>query len=207
MVSFAARGAGRLRTFFALALVVCASLLGGCATQYVDGAVKDVPDSQFARPAQPQPVQVIVEFQTNGKPNARATEFVKPMVLDRIKASGLFRDVQDKPNGGGLMSVTINNVALLDEAYRKGFLTGLTFGAAGNTVTDGYECTVTYTRAGQATPLVKTAKHAIHTAMGSAGAVPGGVKVGSVTEAVQMMTRQIVGTALKELSDDPAFAK
>lgn len=206
MSSIARRGARLLRTLFLILFAVSAALLAGCATHYVDGTVKDIPDAQFARPAQPQPVQLVVEFQTNGKPNARATDVVKPMVTERVKASGLFGAISDHPGAGATLNVTINNVAMLDEAMRKGFLTGLTLGIAGSTVTDGYECTVTYERAGSA-PLVKKAKHAIYTSMGSTSDVPGGVKVGSIGEGVQIMVRQIVGVALKELSDDPAFGK
>ncbi|MEJ6020844.1 hypothetical protein [Ramlibacter sp. PS4R-6] len=203
-MSFIASRASFVRPFLIACAAAAALLLSGCATSYLDGAVKDVPDSQFAKPAQLQPVQVVVEFQTNGKPNARATDFVKPMVMERIKASGLFSDVQDKPNGGALLSVQINNVALIDDAYKKGFLTGLTFGIKGSTVTDGYVCTVSYSR-GQSAAIVKTSKHAIHTSMGSGGDVPGGVKAASTAEAVTIMVRQIVGVALKDLSDDPAF--
>lgn len=206
MASTAPLGARLLRPLFLVFFAVSTALLGGCATHYVDGTVKDIPDAQFARPAQPQPVQLVVEFQTNGKPNARAADFVKPMVTERVKASGLFGAISDKPGAGATLNVTINNVAMLDEAMRKGFLTGLTLGVAGSTVTDGYECTVSYSRAG-APPLVKKAKHAIYTSMGSASDVPGGVKVGSIGEAVQIMVRQVVGVALKELSDDPAFGK
>ena len=206
MASTAARAARFLRTVFLILSAMTAALLAGCATHYVDGTVKDIPDAQFARPAQPQPVQIVFEFQTNGQPNPRATDFVKPMVTERVKASGLFGAISDQPGAGATLNVTINNVAMLDEAVRKGFLTGLTLGIAGSTVTDGYECTVTYERAGSA-PLVKKAKHAIYTSMGSASDVPGGVKVGSVGEGVRIMVRQIVGVALKELSDDPAFGK
>lgn len=72
-------------------------------------------------------------------------------------------------------------------------------------VTDGYTCTITYAPPGQATPITKTSKHAIHTAMGSAGGPPNGVKANSLQEAVRIMVRQIVGVALNEVSHDAAF--
>jgi hypothetical protein len=198
---------GRVVRTFAWALVAaCVTFLSGCATAYVDGSVKDIPDAQFAKPAQPEAVQVIVEFQTKGAPNARATELVKPMVLERIKATGLFADVQDKPNGGGLLSVRINNIALTDDAAKQGFMTGLTFGLKGSSVVDGYECTVSYTKRGQSAPIVKTAKHAIHTSLGAGQQPPpGAVQAPSLDGAVRIVIRQIVGAAMKELSDDPAF--
>ena len=195
-----------VRLFLRAAFV--AGLLGltGCATQYLDGAVKDVVPGEFVRPAQPKPVQVVFEFQTNGTANARATEHVKPLVMDSIKSSALFSEAQDKPvAGGAMLSLKINNVALMDDAFKKGFMTGLTFGIAGSTVTDGYLCTVSYLPPGAAAPIVKTSKHAIHTAMGSSGAPPNGVKTNSIDEAVRTMVRQITGVALKDLSQDPTF--
>jgi hypothetical protein len=195
-----------IRVFARVAFVAAAVLLTGCATQYVDGAVKETPATAYARPAQPHPVQVVFEFQTNGKANARATEHVKPMVMDNVKTTGLFSAVGDTPApNAGTLSVTINNVALTDDAYRKGFMTGLTFGLAGNVVTDGYVCTVTYLAPGETKPVVKTSKHAIHTAVGSAGAPPGGIKANGIEDAVRTMVRQIMGVTLGDLSHDPAF--
>ena len=195
-----------VRLFLRAAFVAGLLALTGCATHYLDGAVKDVPAGEFARPAQPKPVQVVIEFQTNGTPNARATEHVKPMVMDSIKSTALFSDAQDKPvAGGGLLSVKINNVALTDDAFKKGFMTGLTLGAAGSTVTDGYLCTVSYMAPGATAPVVKTSKHAIHTALGSSGAPPNGIKVDKIDDAVRTMVRQITGVALRDLSRDPAF--
>lgn len=195
-----------VRLFVRAACVAGLLSLGGCATQYLDGAVKDVAADEFVRPAHPKPVQVVFEFQTNGTPNARATEYVKPLVMDSIKSSALFSDSQDTPvAGGAVLSLKINNVALLDDALKKGFMTGLTFGIAGSTVTDGYLCTVSYSPPGALAPIVKTSKHAIHTAMGSSGSPPNGVKANNVDEAVRIMVRQITGVALKDLSLDSAF--
>jgi hypothetical protein len=190
--------------------LACASLallaMTGCATHYVDGAVKNVAADEFTRPAAPKPVQVVVEFQTKGAANARATEMVKPMVIESVRSANLFADVQDKPvAGAGVLSVQINNVALTDDAYAKGFMTGLTFGLAGSTVTDGYLCTVSYIKPGSSTPVVKTSKHAIHTALGASGVPANGVKANSIDEAVRTMVRQIVALALKDLSKDASF--
>lgn len=195
-----------LRAFLRALTLAFAVALAGCATPYLDGAVKEVPPSQFVKPAQPAPVQVVVEFQTKGAANARATDHVKPWVMEDLKASGLFASVSDKPaSGAGVLSVTINNIVLTDDAYSKGFMTGLTFGLAGSTVTDGYLCTVRYLPTNGGAAIVKTSKHAIHTALGSSGAPPGGVKAKSLDDAVRTMVRQILGIALNDLSRDPAF--
>jgi hypothetical protein len=157
-----------VRSFLRAACAATLVALSGCATHYLDGAVKEIASAEFTRPAQPKPVQLVVEFQTNGTANPRATERVAPMVLERVKSTGIFSEVHDKPvAGANVLNVKINNVALLDDAFKKGFMTGLTFGIAGSTVTDGYVCTVSYSSPAQPTAIIKTSKHAIHTAMGN----------------------------------------
>lgn len=188
------------------AAVVGTTLVTGCASFYVDTATKDVAASEYKLPAQPKPVQVMFEFQTKGTANAAATGMLKDQVLQQIKQSGLFSDVKATPaEGGALLSVALNNIPLTDDAFSKGFVTGLTFGAAGSQVTDGYVCTLSYSDGPAATPVVKTARHAIHTVLGSGSAPANAVKSEGVEAAVRTMTRQIVGNALRDLSADPSF--
>lgn len=195
-----------LRRCCAALTMGAAALLTGCATHFVDGTLKEVPPTAFARPAQPAPVQLVTEFQTKGVANARATDAVKKMVSDAVIASGMFGQVSETPAPqAGMLSVTLNNVPLTDDAYGKGFVAGLTFGAAGQTVTDGYLCTVSYLPSGVASPIVKTVRHAIHTNVGAHAAPANAYKVASIQEAVQLMVKQAVNAALNELSHDPAF--
>ena len=107
---------------------------------------------------------------------------------------------------GALLTATVNNVPLSDDAASKGFVAGLTFGIAGQTVGDGYECTLRYTpgRSG-ATPLEQKSKHVIYTNIGAAGPPAGAQKVASVEEAVTTMLRQLISRTLNPLSQDPAF--
>lgn len=187
-------------------ILLLSLLLSGCASFYVDTATRDVPPSDMKKVAQPGPVQVLFEFQTKGVQNARATDHLRTQVFDQIKASGLFSAVDDKPvANGALLSLKLNNVPLSDDAFSKGFVTGLTFGLAGNQVSDGYICTVEYLGPAQRSPIVKTARHAIHTVIGAKDAPANGIKAESIEEAVRTMTRQIIGTALKDLSFDPNF--
>lgn len=194
------------RVFRVMAAVLCSALLTGCASFYVDTSTPDVPPSEFKKPGTPRPVQLLFQFQTKGTVNEIATKQLKDRVADHVRASGLFASVSDQPaEGGALLSVTLNNVPLTDNAFTKGFVTGLTFGLAGSTVSDGYVCTVSYSaKPGQAA-LVKQARHAIHTGMGAGSAPSQAIKANSAEEAVNTMTRQVVSRALKELSDDNAF--
>ncbi len=188
-----------------------AALLGllsltGCASFYVDTATKEVAAEAYRKPAAPRPVQLVFEFQTKGVANARATEYLSAQVKDQIKGSGLFAEVADKPvEGGALLSVVLNNVPLTDDAFGKGFVTGLTFGLAGSQVSDGYVCTLKYLAQPQATAISKTTRHAIHTVMGAKDAPANGTKMDSLEQAVRTMTRQVVSASLDELSRDPEF--
>jgi hypothetical protein len=194
------------RTHLTLALLILVTtLLPGCATMYVDNSLKDVSASEYQHPKSAQPAQLLFAFQTKGAANARATQFLKDQVTTTVRESGLFSSVSTDPvAGGALLSVTIDNVPVTDNAFAKGFATGLTFGLAGNVVTDGYVCTVDYAGTG-GTKITKSARHAIHTTVGAKGAPPNATKAKSPDEAVKTMARQIVGNALKDLSTDPQF--
>jgi len=154
--------------------------------------------------AQPKPVQLVFEFQTKGAPNARATDLLKEAVIKQVKESGLFSSIEAAPTEA-MLNITLNNVPLTEDAASKGFVTGLTFGLAGSAVTDGYICTVTYLPAGQAKPIVKTAKHAIHTTLGNANPPAGAQKSTNVEEAVRTMAQEVLSNALKDLSFDESF--
>ena len=57
-------------------LAVCLAL-GGCGTFYVDDTLKEVTGADKVAVAQPQPVQMLFEFQTKGVRNGSATDYVK----------------------------------------------------------------------------------------------------------------------------------
>lgn len=192
---------------FALAAAMLGLLsLTGCASFYVDTATKEVPVAAYQKPASPKPVQVVFEFQTKGAANARATRYLSDQVIEQIRGSGLFSEVLETPvEGGALLNVVLNNVPMTDDAFGKGFVTGLTFGLAGSQVSDGYVCTMSYLPQAQAPAISKTTRHAIHTLLGAKGAPENGTKMDSLDLAVRTMTRQIVSASLDELSRDPAF--
>jgi len=187
-------------------LLATTALLGGCASAYLDGATKEIPAAQFKKPANPAPVQVLFDFQTKGVANAQATALLRDRVLAQVKSSGLFSEVGANavPNGA-VLSVTINNVPMSDDAFSKGFVTGLTFGLAGSQVSDGYICTATYRSSNDAAPLTKQARHAIHTTMGAAATPGNATKMPDHKEAAFQMTTQVVSNLLNDLSQDANF--
>lgn len=179
------------------------ALATGCASHYVDTGLKDV---ALRKPTNPKPVQLVFEFQSKGVANARATELLKAQVTDVTTKSGLFSSVSAEPvPGGALLSVTLNNVPVGDDGVSKGFVTGLTFGAVGNVVTDGYVCSATYRPGGGGPKTSVEVRHAIHTVLGAKGAPPDAVAAASLDEAVTTMTRQAVLNALDRLSIDSQF--
>jgi hypothetical protein len=182
------------------------ALSSGCMTVYVDTATKEVPVTQFKKPAVLQDAQVLFEFQTKGAKNDRATTLLKEKVLSQVKASGLFSNVVESSVGSGaVVSIVLNNVPLTDNAFSKGFVTGLTFGLAGSQVTDGYICTAKYLPPNGGAAINAEARHAIHSTMGASGAPSNAIKAESLTEAVFSMTKQIVSNVLFNLSTAPTF--
>jgi hypothetical protein len=191
-----------------VALFAIGATQSGCATFYVDSALKDVPAADFAHPSSPQPVQVLYSFQTKGTANARATDYTRKRVMDTLTASGVFSSVTTDPvPSGALLSITINNVPLTDDAFAKGFVTGFTFGLVGSEVGDGYVCTLDYQSSLSAPKISKRVRHAIRATMGAHAAPHDVVKASSIDEALTIMTRQAVGNALKDLAGDPSFGR
>ncbi len=194
------------RALGVLALTALAVFTTGCANFYVDSNIKDMSPEQVRKVASPQSAQLIFEFQTKGTANARATQELKTQVTDIVKKSGMFSSVSEGPApGGAVVSIVINNIVLTDDVYSKGFITGMTFGLAGSTVTDGYVCTVSYLGAGSSQKVSKEVRHAIHTSLGASGTPPTGIKAAGIKEAVETMVRQIVSNGLDALAADSSF--
>lgn len=190
-------------------LMLAASIvlsLSGCAAFYVDTALPDLKSEQVKKPENPKPVQLLFEFQTKSATNARATEHLKKQVTELVQKSGQFSLVSDTPvPNGAMLSIIVNNVPLTDNAFGKGFATGLTFGLAGNQVTDGYVCVAEY-MSGPGNPKVtKTVRHAIHTVIGAKEAPANAEKSETITDAVNKMMRQIINNALNDIGSDPSF--
>lgn len=197
------RSTTALRALVVMGALAASAFMTGCASMYVDTATKEVPVSEMKKPAQVKPTQVVFEFQTKGAPNAAATNLLKEGVLAQVNESGLFAPASGP--GAAMLTISLNNIPLTKDAASQGFVTGLTFGLAGSAVTDGYVCTVSYLPAGQSAPIVKTARHAIHTTLGSGSPPAGAGKPVDPTTAVKTMTRDVISNALRDLSLDPSF--
>src|ERR1041385_7508144 len=163
--------------------VALTASLSGCISMnsYIDPALPTVRAEDLRASKTPQPVQVLFEF----------------------RSKALFSNVTEAPVAGGrTLTLVIDNIPVTEDAASKGFATGLTLGLAGNTVTDGYVCTATYTTPGAA-PKKSQVKHALHTTMGNTEG-PKGVTPMKMDEALPIVVKQLPLTALQGLRKDRA---
>jgi hypothetical protein len=188
---------------YVLALVSCIALSGCLSTKmYVDPVLPIVTKGEIVVSPQPKPVQLLFEFRTKGVANAKGTAEIRPRMAAVAAESGLFANVSQTPVEGGILTMTIDNIVLTDNATSKGFGTGLTLGLAGSIVTDGYVCTASYTSNGVTTEA--EIKHAIHTTIGNHSGPPG-LTAMEPQAAVNQAMDQIAWNLLKQLSDKHAF--
>ncbi|MBR7620206.1 hypothetical protein JKL49_12485 [Phenylobacterium sp. 20VBR1] len=198
--------ARRVRGVFA-AFVLGVGLMAGTAAfaaSYIDTSLPDLTPEQLVKVAQPKPVQLLFEFQTKGATNQRATTQIKAWVVDTAQKSGLFSAVGDAPTDG-LLTITINNLPAPAGTASQGFVTGLTFGLKGTTVTDHYDCVIEYTPAPGAPKISRTLHHSIITTLGATSPPENAVKAKNIMAAVETMVRQVVAHGLNDLGADPAF--
>jgi hypothetical protein len=191
-----------------LAVVAATLVLSACISpkSYVDPALGNVVVTSLPKPSKPAPVQLLVEFQTKGSPNARATETVRPKVLEQVNQSGLFSQASYQPvTPSRTLSMVFNNMPLTDNVGAKGFGVGLTFGLVGTMVTDGYVCNITLSEPGKQ-PITKEVKHALHTTVGNADGVKG-VSPMAPVDAFNLVLQQLVAAGLKQIAEDAAFTK
>ena len=196
---------GRVR---AAAMLVALLMLPACTgTQYLDNSIGELTPAEKVSVADPQPVQVLYEFQTKGVANGQATDYTKEMVADTIKSSGLFSQVSTDPvPNGALLHIVINNVPL-DDAFAKGFVTGLTLGLAGSTVGDGYVCNAEYLPAPKTPEIDANIRDAIYTSIGATNGPQNATQMPDIKTAVQTMVHRVVSHMLNDLAKDPKFAQ
>lgn len=195
---------------FVAAMTLMAAGAAGAAEYIYDG-LPDLKPEDRTVVARPQPVQLLFQFKSRGAPNARGTKYLKDEVVETVKTSGLFSEVDDGPTANGaVLSIEIDNVAPttdIRDAEAKGFTTGLTLFVAGNNVVDHYACKVSYVAGPTAPTIDRSAEHAMITQIGLINKAPEhAVKVGSMKDAISVMTRQIISNPLNDLAKDPGFA-
>lgn len=143
-------------------------------------------------------VALDVTFTTNGKPNARATEWVRKQVAERIAAHGAARVAASPADPvAATLRIHMDNIADTGAAWGKGFKTGFTLGIAGSSVEDGYQFDVTAERAGKPA-IQKSYRHLITSVIGGAENPPGLVQL-TPAQAVSTVVDDLVVTMLRDL--------
>jgi hypothetical protein len=204
-------GFGATRGKRAAAIVLCLTLLSGCSTYYVEDTLHDLAANEKVEVANAEPVQLLFAFQEKGVIDAQATDLIKSEVQRAVHDSGLFSYMTDDPvPNGALLRIVINDVPLTDDprsAYNKGLVTGATLGLVGNTVGDGFICTIDYLPSANSQKIARSMRDAIYMSLGMTTTAPQHVRqVSSLDEANKMLVRQLVSNTLNELAKDKGFS-
>ena len=152
------------------ALLVLIGTTTGCLSvrAYVDPQLPRVGYSDLLARRESRPVVLTVEFHRNGEPATLGASTAREAVRAVVEKSTLFSSLLDKPRDDvDRLEIVLDNVADLGGAAGKGALTGVTFGAKGSQVTDGYVLTATFRPTGKPA-VTKVYRHAIHSTIGNA---------------------------------------
>ncbi|MBU6396497.1 MAG: hypothetical protein KGQ75_18165 [Sphingomonadales bacterium] len=208
-------GRHRTKLLQLVALAVMLSTLPQAAQAmkfYVANALGEVKPKEKVTPAKPQPVQVIFEFQRDGKPNAKATKVVTPWAMEDLKGTGAFSEVTDAPTANGaIISIKFNNLVIkeeLDKAKKQAFGAGLGFGLFGGVLAvDHYLVSIDYVPATGAAPIHTEVKHELYSKYGKKDVEVPGTEYKTADEAVKVLVRQALARGVNNIVADPAFPR
>ena len=158
----------------AIVVVILTSLTGCLSIRpYVDPQLPKVGYGDLLARPSPRPVALTTTFYRNGQPASLGASTVKDAVRAVVEKSKLFASVTDTPRDDvDRLEIALDNVGDVGDAAGQGALTGLSFGAAGSKVTDGYVFTAAFRAVGK-DKVIKVYRHAIHTTIGNAEGPPG----------------------------------
>lgn len=174
--------------------------LSGCISvkSYVDPKYGDISFTNVSF-AQETSFNLTTEFTMKGNVNKRGSkEFAK--VAEKIFSKA---GIMNTPEGT-VLKITCNNLGDIGQATAKGFATGLTFGLAGTTVTDGYEFVFELKNDSDST--VKTYKHALHSTIGNAGAPIENVDAVTPLAGFEAIFEDVLLSFLKDMNEDKKVA-
>jgi len=185
-----------MRNIFTLLAVTL--VLSGCISpkSYVNPEFGGTSYNDIKTVAKKHDAKIEVEFQRNGEPLSGVNQEVKNHVERTLRATGVINPVLD--NSEVSLKVTVNNIADVAEARVKGFGTGLTFGAAGSTVSDYYEVTIIYISQ-NGIEHVKNYKHELVTTIGNASAPFNGVLPTTIADGFGTIVEQVMLNFIKEM--------
>jgi hypothetical protein len=176
-------------------------LASGCisARSYVDPTFPSVPKvtaASLRKSDAPPLVDLQVAFLSNGTPNARGAEFARKRMAGRLDASGVVRVAPSSGGGAYTLRVTMENLGDTNTAFSRGFVTGLTFGLSGSSVTEFYVFDAALEQPGRA-PVKLSLKHTI-TSVTESGEVPAGQQAMRLEDAILRVLDELVDTMLRD---------
>lgn len=188
-----------------MVLVLCvlavALVMQGCITtkSYVDPAFPKVGLSEVkSLEGAAQPLVLDFQFLRNGTAMPKITQAVRPNVETILADTGYFAPIlTSKEASEQQLTIKLDNVGDIKEAKNKGFATGLTFGLAGNTVTDGYIFSASFLKTGK-NPFEKTYNHAIVSTVGNAKGPEGQTPL-KTTEAFDVVLQELLLNLVNDL--------
>jgi hypothetical protein len=183
-----------LRSARLLALLAVACLAAACVAQrsFVDPGGPSLQAGDLVRPAQPLHLTVRATMLVDGLHEEDGDDLLRERVERVLLASGVIEPVLEHAEGE--IQVFLNDAGDRTASAAKGFGTGLSFGAAGSSIEDNYEMTVTITQAGR-TFRSAGLRQVIHTLLGQAPAPPGAEML-ETSAAVERVIRQLLLEAL-----------
>lgn len=183
---------------FLFTLLILLSATSVSAKTYPDPQYKKADLASIGTFPAPTNIRLEVAFQRNGKPMDKVVKQVRPLVEKHLLSTSAFAIVTDA--SAPLLRVTINNVADLSEARKKGFVTGLTFGGKGSTVTDYYEAKIELVKTDET--QTKEYKHALVTTIGRAPAPFEGVASLKPMVAFEVVVQDIILNYVQDTKAD-----
>jgi hypothetical protein len=178
--------------------------LTGCLSikSYVDPTLPKVGYGDLLARSDRRPVALLVAFHRNGEPATLGASTATKTVQGVVEKSNLFSSLLDQPKDDvDQLKIVLDNVADTGDAAGKGAVTGLTFGAKGSQVTDGYIMTATFRAPGKPA-VTKVYRHAIHSTIGNADAPAGLVAEESTQAAFDKVVEGLVLNLLRDLQKD-----
>jgi len=175
-------------------------MLSGCMSprSYMDPGFPKMSYEQINRRNEPLKLKLTAEFQRNGAHYEKADSTLKDNSERILRGTGVITPSAEPVDGE--INIVCNNVGDLGSAAAKGIGIGLTFGAIGNTVTDGYELSVSIKTKDGKTINRSEIKHALHTAIGNTS-VPEGVETVLPNVAFERVLEQMLLKAISDMQE------
>lgn len=188
--------------------ILLALVASGCVSTnaYVENG-HDKADFRELKPrTPPTPVQVIAEFRVNGEPRPAVNNAVFNEVVRVLQRTAVLQPVSGNP--GRVLHVIVDDTVDLDEARRRGLMTGFTEGLSGSITRDEYHFAYTMQSSNAEKPQTGLYQHAMITVAGRA-VPPSYGQPHSSDEAFSIIVKQSVLEFLYDLQsidgDEPVM--